>query len=386
MSNLAPSLNPHLLGFKCIRCNTRHEVGDYAEGCPLCARSGYPVSVAPVYSALPPLTAAGAGYGMQRFAERLPYATFRSLGEGNTPHAPFDQAARALGLESVTIKMEGSNPTGSHKDRMTAQFVARAAAKKASVVAAASSGNAGASLAAYAAASSLRCVIVTTPKISPAWRRAIEMAGAEMHYVDNPLERWAFIRTKVREDGWLSATNVLEPSDGQRTVRRRRLQDASPTSSRPIRRPAGADTVVVPAARGDLLWGIYAGYKELVDERAIQQMPRLVAVEPFPRLELALAGADWRGEFAGTSPMVSINGTTLTYQAVAAVERSSGIAVSVNSEQVIADQLELARAGFYLELSAAASLTGLRLACARITIRNAVLIATSHGYKEVASE
>ncbi len=142
----------------------------------------------------------------------------------------------------------------------------------------------------------------------------------------------------------------------------------------------------MPAARGDLLWGIYAGYKELVDERRLEQMPRLVAVEPFPRLELALAGTDWRGDFAGTSPMVSINGTTLTYQAVAAVERSSGIAVSAAADQVIADQRELARAGFYLELSAAASLTGLRLACARTTIRNAVLIATSHGYKEVAAE
>jgi threonine synthase len=385
MNNVAPSLNPRLVGFKCIRCCTLHEIGDYAEGCPLCARSGYPISVAPVYSALPPLTAADSGYGMQRFAERLPYAAFRSLAEGNTPHAPLDHAVRALGLESVTIKLESSNPTGSHKDRMTAQFVARAAAKKASVVTAASSGNAGASLAAYAAASGLRCVIVTTPKISPAWRRAIEMTGAEMHYVDNPLERWAFIRTKVRDDGWLSATNVLNPPtgsepfgvDGYKTIAYELATD--PKTSR-------TDTVVVPAARGDLLWGIYAGYKELVDERAVAQMPRLVAVEPFSRLELALAGADWRGEFAGTSPMVSINGTTLTYQAVAAVERSSGIAVSVNSEQVVADQLELARAGYYLELSAAASLTGLRLASARIAIRNAVLIATSHGYKDVAAE
>ena len=383
MSRSVPSLNPRLLGFKCIRCDAIHEIGDYAEGCPLCSKAGYPVSVAPVYSSLPPLAATGAGYGMQRFAHRLPYSTFHSLGEGNTPIAPFDQAAKELDLQSVTIKLEASNPTGSHKDRMTAQFVARAVAKNAPVVAAASSGNAGVSLAAYAAASSLRCVIVTTPKISPAWRRAIEMAGADMHYVDDPLERWAFIRTKAREDGWLSATNVLNPPtgsepfgvDGYKTV-------AYELASDP--RTAHADTIVVPTARGDLLWGIYAGYKELVEERAIEQMPRLVAVEPFPRLELALAGTDWRAAFAGTSPMVSINGSTLAYQAVAAIERSCGLAVSVDPDRVIQDQQALARAGFYLELSAAASLTGLRLASTRIAIQNAVLIATSHGYKEVS--
>jgi threonine synthase len=383
MSRKTPTLNPRLLGLKCIRCNTLHDVGDYAEGCPLCGKAGYPISVAPVYSSLPPLTANVAGYGMQAFADRLPYSTFLSLGEGNTPAAPLDQAAEALGLQSVTLKLESSNPTGSHKDRMTAQFVARAVARQAPVVAAASSGNAGASLAAYAAASNLKCVIVTTPKISPAWRRAIEMAGADLHYVDNPLERWSFIRAKTRDEGWLSATNVLNPPtgsepfgvDGYKTVAYELATDPNTKQT---------DTVVVPAARGDLLWGIYAGYKELVDERAIDRMPRLVAVEPFPRLEFALAGADWRGEFSGTSPMVSINGSTLAYQAVAAVERSSGIAVSVNSEQVIDDQKQLARSGFYVELSAAAALTGLRQVCARIATRNAVLIATSHGYKEIS--
>lgn len=383
MNRPKPTLNPRLRAFNCIRCNLQHPVGDYAEGCPRCGEAGYPSSVAPVYDALPIVTAAGSGPGTQRFGGRLPYSTFHSLGEGNTPHAPLDAIARSLALDSVIIKQEGSNPTGSHKDRMTAQFVARAVAKDAPVVAAASSGNAGASLSAYAAASGLRCVIVTTPKISPAWRRTIEMTGADMHYVDDPLERWSFIRAKVRDEGWLSATNVLNPPtgsepfgvDGYKTIAYELATD--PQTRR-------ADTVVVPTARGDLLWGIYAGYRELVEERAIARMPQLVAVEPFPRIEEALAGADWRGAFAGSSPMVSINGTTLAYQALAAVERSSGTAVSVPAEQVLADQRALARAGFYLELSAAAALTGLKLACARLAVRHAVLIATSHGYKEVA--
>jgi threonine synthase len=384
MTKIVPTLNPHLRGFKCLRCDTLHAIGDYPEGCPRCAADSYPISVAPAYGPLPLLSAAGSGHGLCRFGERLPYTTFHSLGEGGTPHAPLEHIARELALQSVTIKLEGSNPTGSHKDRMTSQFVARAMAKHAPVVAAASSGNAGASLAAYVAAAGLRCVIVTTPKISPAWRRAIEMSGAEMHYIENPLERWAFIRAKVREDGWLSATNMLNPPtgsepfgvDGYKTVAYELALD--PATSK-------ADTIVVPAARGDLLWGIYAGYKELVDEGTLAEMPQLVAVEPFQRLELALAGTDWRSQFPGASPMVSINGTTLAYQAVAAVERSSGIAVSAPADQAIADQRALARAGFYLELSAAASLTGLRLACARLKPRHAVLIATSHGYKEVSA-
>jgi threonine synthase len=321
---------------------------------------------------------------MPRFGERLPYSSFPSLGEGDTPVAGLPHLANELGLDALDIKLEGANPTGSHKDRMTAQFVAHAVAKRAPVVAAASSGNAGASLAAYASAAGLRCAVVTTPKMNPSWRRAIELTGAELHFVDDPLGRWRFIRDKSQSEGWLSATNISLPPtssephgvDGYKTL-------AYELAEHP--QTADADTIMVPSARGDLLWGIFAGFRELVEANELPAMPRLVAVEPFPRLELALAGADYRGSFPGSSPLVSINGTTLTWQAVAAVRQSGGAAVSVPSASVVADQSRLARAGHYLELSAVAALTGLRVLLAekRLTVSHAVLIATSHGYKEV---
>ena len=205
---------------------------------------------------------------MLRFGDRLPFASFLSLGEGDTPVARLHRLTEELSLDAVDIKLEGSNPTGSHKDRMTSQFVARAVAKRAPVVAAASSGNAGASLAAYAAAAGLRCAIVTTPKMSSAWRRAIELTGAELHFVEDPLDRWRFIREKSESDGWFSATNVCLPPtssepfgvDGYKTLAYELAQD--PQTAR-------ADTILVPTARGDLLWGIYAGLKELVDENVL---------------------------------------------------------------------------------------------------------------------
>jgi len=122
-----------------------------------------------------------------------------------------------------------------------------------------------------------------------------------------------------------------------------------------------------------------------VDERVMARMPRLVAVEPFRRLELALAGADYRGQFPGGSPLVSINGTTITCQALACVQRSGGTAVSVRADDVIADQHYLAKAGHHLELSAVAALSGLRIlqTSKQFALRRVVLIATSHGYKEI---
>lgn len=388
MSNSGPAAVPNarLIAFSCIRCDIRHPIGDYAEGCPACHDAGYPASVVPVYAGRPPLGIDRPGRGTHRFGDRLPFSTFPTLGEGDTPVARLHRLAGELGLDAVDLKLEGSNPTGSHKDRMTSQFVARALARQAPVVAAASSGNAGASLAAYAATAGIRCAIVTTPKMSPAWRRAIELTGAELHYVEDPLDRWRFIREKSATENWFSATNVSMPPtssepygvDGYKTL-------AYELALNP--QTANADTILIPAARGDLLWGVYAGFKELVDEKFLSRMPKLVAVEPFPRLELALAGADYRGSFKGGSPLVSINGTTLTYQAVAAVQRSGGAAISVKPEDVIADQIYLAKAGHYLELSAVAALTALRKLRAEKTfeMHHTVLIGTSHGYKETAA-
>jgi threonine synthase len=376
-------LNPRLIGFRCIRCDAEHSVGDHAEGCPVCSKGEYPASVVPVYSSLPALRDCRRGKGTIRFGNRLAYCSFPSLGEGDTPVARLPRLTEELGLDAVDIKLEGCNPTGSHKDRMTAHFIARAVAKGASVVAAASSGNAGASLAAYAAAAGLACTIVTTPKISQPWRRAIELTGAELHFVEDPLDRWRFIGEKSKSEGWFSATNIRQPPTGSEPFGVEGYKTlAYELAENP--QTAGADTILVPTARGDLLWGIYAGFKELLDEGVLIRMPRLVAVEPFARLELALAGADYRGKFAGSSPLVSINGTTVAYQAVAAIQRSGGAAVSVNSQAVIADQHYLARAGHYLELSAVAALTGLRSlqASKPFAVRHAVLIATSHGYKE----
>ncbi len=376
-------LNPRLLGFRCIRCDAGHPIGNYPDGCPACSEAQYPASVVPAYSSLPPLRDCREGKGTARFGQRLAYSAFPNLGEGDTPVARLHRLAERLGLDAIDIKLEGSNPTGSHKDRMSSQFVARAVAKGAPVVAAASSGNAGASLAAYAAAAGLRCAIVTTPKMSPGWRRAIELSGAELHFIEDPLDRWRFIREKSSSEGWFSATNIRNPPTGSEPFGVEGYKTlAYELAENP--QTAGADTILIPTARGDLLWGIYAGFKELLAEKILTRMPRLVAVEPFPRIELALAGADYRGNFAGKSPLLSINGTTVTYQAIAAVQRSDGTAVSVNSKDVIADQHYLAKAGHYLELSAVAALSGLRILQTRksFSSRHAVLIATSHGYKE----
>ncbi len=176
--------NPRLLALACLRCGARYDLldplVDRGIGCEACLQLGYPASLGLEYERDPAWHVQQAARGMLRYATHLPFLDFPTLGEGATPLVELRSLARTLTVEKLWVKNEGQNPTGSHKDRMSPLAVARAASLGRDTVVAASSGNAGASLAAYASAAGLRCVIISTQKISSGWRQAIEISGAEL--------------------------------------------------------------------------------------------------------------------------------------------------------------------------------------------------------------
>lgn len=88
------------------------------------------------------------------------------LGEGRTPLLRSRAIGPAEGLGRLFFKVETANPTGSYKDRFAARAVALMREQGAHTCVATSSGNTGAALAAYCAASGLRCriaVVETAP-------------------------------------------------------------------------------------------------------------------------------------------------------------------------------------------------------------------------------
>ncbi|WP_245763549.1 threonine synthase [Paraburkholderia diazotrophica] len=316
----------------------------------------------------------------------LAYSGEPVLGEGETPLVRLPSLEQRIGIACLSAKCEGANPTGSHKDRMSAFVVHRAKEVGLTTVAAASSGNAGVSLAAYAASAGLDCVIVTTPDMSANWRRAAEMHGAQIIATATSDERWRLVAEKTRSGAWYPVTNYLTPPVGSNPFG----VDGYRAIAYELFAQSGANQptdVVVPTARGDIIWGIAQGYADLRKAGLLTVLPKVHAVEPFPRITCVIAGVDMRETFAGTSALVSIGGGTVTFQAMEALKMTGGAAVAVAETQVREDQMELARAGLYLELSSVAALSGLkRLLHAGVVSRaaNAVIVATSHGYKEEA--
>ncbi len=158
-------------GLRCIDCDRLHPL-EYILSCPDCAGLMYVDydidSVAKVqFGQLE-------GPGIWPYAELLPIKdpdNFVSLGEGSTPLIATPRLAQEIGLDQLFVKFEGSNPTGTIKDRSTATAVATALQFGFDRIGVVSTGNAGSSLGSYAARAGIRAFVFTAatsakPKVS----------------------------------------------------------------------------------------------------------------------------------------------------------------------------------------------------------------------------
>jgi threonine synthase len=230
--------SPRLKGMACLRCAMEMPVAEYEAGCPRCQAKGHASNLRLTYQS-----------GDREIS--LPYPDAPSLGHGCTPFVELPELAASLNIGRLTAKLEWCNPTGSHKDRMSAQLIARAKDRKATHVVAASSGNGGLSIAAYAANAGVSAEIATTHALPPFYRQAIAASGAAIMSFATSMERWAHLAHRV-DDGAFAVTNYKVPAigtnpfgvDGYKTIAAELAQDQMP------------DLVIVPCSRGDLLSGI----------------------------------------------------------------------------------------------------------------------------------
>lgn len=350
--------NPRLSGLRCIACHTNFPLQDMPTGCPVCAAAGRPASVQAVYRDLPAtLSRASKGYG---WGDWLPYTDGVSLGEGDTPQIDLSRLASELGLARLTAKHEGMNPTGSHKDRMSVQAVARALDVGASLVVLASSGNAAVSAAAYCAAAGLPCEVATYDNMPAPYVKALRVLGARrVSFPPGSPERWGHVRRRVGHDGAFALTNfrtppVGSPAFGVEGYRAIALEIAA----------AGAALlphhILVPTSRGDLLWGLYSGLRDLHAQHLIPRLPRLWVVEPLPRLQRVLEhGASVHATFEGSTVQFSTAGATVTLQQKLAVEATGGGAVVADDASAAWGFSRLTAHGLWVELCAAGTVGAL---------------------------
>ena len=117
------------------------------------------------------------------------------------------------------------------------------------------------------------------------------------------------------------------------------------------------DLVLVPAALGDGIQGIWRGFRDLVTWAVIDRIPRMVAVEVAGAVAAALAsGKDWVAPSGALeSPARALAGVTGTVQSLHAVVESEGLVVRVSESELEHARMQLGELeGMWTDLAAAA--------------------------------
>jgi threonine synthase len=211
---------------------------------------------------------------MWRYEEVLPGASPVTLGEGMTPLLRARRLGARFGLNSVFIKDEGLNPTGSFKARGLSAAVTMAKALGAKTLAIPTAGNAGGALASYAALAGLRCVIAMpadTPVANVIECRAF---GADVRLIDGLISDCGkFIAENAKKEGWFEVSTLKEPYriEGKKTMGYELWEQFDGKLP---------DVIIYPTGGGVGLIGMWKAFAEMEVMGWIgRERPRMVSVQ-----------------------------------------------------------------------------------------------------------
>ena len=284
---------------------------------------------------------------MWRYAAVLPLLHDENkvtLGEGLTPLLGLPRLAARYELESLTLKDEGQNPTGSFKARGLSMAVSKAKELGVEGCIIPTAGNAGVALAAYCARAGLQSVVVMPRHTPKAFKEECYWYGAEVELVDGLIsDCGARVRQRNVNGELLDISTLKEPYrlEGKKTM------------GYEIAEQMGwqlPDVLLYPAGGGTGLIGIWKAFQEmkmlgwLTPET---RLPRMVAVQAencCPLLETYEGRQANCHSYHGRPTLA--NGLAVPHplgeaMMLRVLRKSGGTVVSVSEEAMLAGMREL---------------------------------------------
>ncbi|MDP3066751.1 MAG: threonine synthase [Methanobacteriaceae archaeon] len=298
---------------------------------------------------------------MWKYKEFMPvdHSHIVSLEEGGTPFCHCPQLGDELGID-LYVKVEGSNPTGSFKDRGMSVGITKALELGVSTVGCASTGNTSASLAAYAARAGLRCIVllpagkVALGKLAQAMFHGAEVVSVRGNF-DEALETITALALK----GELYLLNSVNPFrlEGQKSIGFEIVDDLGWKSP---------DRIVLPVGNAGNISAIWKGIREFHEAGFISDLPRMTGIQAEGAAPIARAVAKGRDDIVPVenpetiATAIRIGAPVSAKKALRAIYESDGMAETVADEEILSAQKLLARTeGIGVEPASAASIAGL---------------------------
>jgi len=318
---------------------------------------------------------------IERFREYLPVTDKTpvvTLLEGDTPLIPSRYLPGLLKADvRVYFKYEGTNPTGSFKDRGMTVAVSKAVEKGARAVLCASTGNTSASAAAYAARAGIACaVLIPEGHIALGKLAQALIHGAKVVQIQGNFDRALTLARSISETHPIALVNSVNPDrlEGQKTAA---FEVVEALGEAP-------DIHCIPVGNAGNITAYWKGYREYFDRGQSRRLPRM-----------------WGFQASGAAPIVRgrvvddpqtiatairIGNPASLEGALRAREESRGMIDEVTDEEILeAYRFLAAREGVFGEPACAASVAGL-IKCAGKGMlspgQTIVCTLTGHGLKD----
>jgi len=326
--------------------------------------------------------------GIYAFAGLLPLKgrNYVSLFEGNTPLIDSKRFAIKQDMPGLWYKNEGMNPTGSFKDRAMALAVAKSLEYDINTLIVASSGNGSAAMAAYAARSGQKAVVLV-PETTPANKILQACAyGARVFKVKGPYSNSFMLAKQISEKyGWFNCTSTyINPyaREGYKTIGYEIYEQLG----------FAPDWILLPVGAGPILAAVYKAFVELRGIGYTEKIPRVVCVQAArccPISEGWLKGGVRSWETSLPTVASGINDDLKGYTedgdyTVQCIRESGGTAVALTEEEIVASVADLGEEGIFAEPAGAVGIGALHKLLADNVIKRhetAVIAVTGSGLK-----
>jgi threonine synthase len=317
---------------------------------------------------------------INEYHHRLPVSAktpIVTLNEGGTPLVYTCVLSEMIDGD-VWVKVEGSNPTGSFKDRGMTMAMSKAAEDGAKVVVCASTGNTSASAAAYATkAGMIPAVLVPQGKIAMGKLAQAVIHGAKLLQVDGNFDDCLTLARQLAENFPVALVNSVNPY---------RLQGQKTASFEIIDALGFApDIHALPVGNAGNITAYWMGYQEYHRDRISKSLPQMWGFQAEGAAPIVRGSIVEKPETIATA--IRIGNPASWKGAEDAREQSHGRIEAVSDQEILsAYRLIAGREGIFCEPSSAAGLAGLLKSKAAGHLpkgKKIVITVTGNGLKDV---
>jgi threonine synthase len=271
-----------------------------------------------------------------------------TLNEGNTPLVKLEKLSKEWGV-NLFVKTEGTNPTGSFKDRGMVFAVAKAKEEGADTVICASTGNTSAAAAAYATRAGMKCIVVIPEgKIALGKLAQAVMYGAEIVSIEGNFDQALAMVRKISETEPVALVNSVNPYrlEGQKTGA---FEVCDQLGFAP-------DILAIPVGNAGNISAYWKGFKEY-NEKKGHNLPRMFGFEAAGAAAIVHNRVFENPETIATA--IRIGNPASWDLAVNAAKESDGMIDEVTDEEIIAAYRKIAATeGVFAEPGSCASIAG----------------------------